>query len=128
MTIERLRRLHVHARRMSVAWIAALLLAQALALVHGVVHPGGHGAVAAAGASVRADAGAPFDPWADHDDGGAQCRLVDQLALGHALACTSAAPPAPAAAQVHAPLPRLPLHAQAAARAHRARAPPRATS
>ncbi len=99
------------------AWLLAMLLlgAQALGLAHRVAHGLG-GSVAAV---QKAWSG-------DHEAGGAECRLVDQLAHADALSSNpapAAAVPAALTAEVDGAASSLP---QAAPAAYRARAPPQA--
>lgn len=89
--------------------VAALLFAQALGLVHRVVH-----------APAAEPQGALFG---EHEHGDAQCQLVDQHAAEPAL--LAALPPLPAPARL--PLPALACpagHALAFVAAYAARAPP----
>jgi hypothetical protein len=94
--------------------LAALLLAaQGLGLAHHVAH--GQGGPATAHAS----------PWLDgHDDGSADCRLIDQL--GHADLAFGARAALPQAAVSAAPPARCrhPAQPLAPARPYQARAPP----
>lgn len=102
----------------------ALLLAQAIGVVHGIAHPHSRGGLPSA--TVAATVATGGVTWADnlHDDGSVQCRLLDQL--WHADAPTSALslPSAPPAAQtLFAPLRVAPC--ARVAQAYLARGPPR---
>jgi hypothetical protein len=98
------------------AWLLAVLLlaAQAAGLVHRVAHGGGGVAHAAHKAFS-----------ASHDEGSAECRLVDQLTHADAL-CGGDAPAAPAlAVQAAEPARAHGRLAEGAPAAYLARAPPR---
>jgi hypothetical protein len=103
----------------------ALLLAQWLALAHGVLHPGGGAARSALASATEADSPGWASLFGKHDggDGAAQCRLVDQLPGG--LLVAPALPPLAALPQA---LLRAPLFANVwqglQALGFRARAPP----
>jgi hypothetical protein len=103
----------------------ALLLAQWLALAHGVLHPGGGAARAALSSAAAAEVPGWASLFGKHDggDGAAQCRLVDQLAGGllvaPALPALAALPPA----RLQAPLFANVWEGQPAP-SFRARAPP----
>ncbi len=104
------------------AWLLALLLlaAQALGLAHRIQHAPGPGAAPAAAAVAAAPAS-----WADgHDAGGAECRLIDQLAHADGLCdATWAAAPVPPATEAHEAAPTVAPRAGSAS-AYLARAPP----
>ena len=106
------------ARSAASAWIfsatcAALLLLQLLALAHGIVHPATRGSASHASDSDhdhhehgRSELAGLFD--GQHDEGSAQCQLLDQLAHADALSAplvewTFAPPHAETAAPVPAP-------------------------
>jgi hypothetical protein len=100
------------------AWLLAalLVLAQALALGHGVRH----GPVL-----EGAQASMQGDDRHDHDPGSPTCRLLDQLAQDHLSGAAGTASPPPSAEMVLAlAAPR--GHLGATARPYQARAPPRA--
>jgi hypothetical protein len=103
--------------------VLALLLAQAIALAHGIAHPHSRGGLpfATVAATVPTGAGTWADGW--HDDGSAQCRLLDQLSHADALTPTWSLPFAPPSVQT----PVVPLRAAPCARvaaAYLARGPP----
>lgn len=76
--------------------VLALLLAQAIGLAHGIAHPGVRNNSGTAVAAALGGATNVFSPaHGSHDDGSAQCRLLDQLS--HADLLTPAVPPAVAA-------------------------------
>jgi hypothetical protein len=102
------------------AWIlaaacAGLLLLQLLASAHGIVHPATQGVASHASESIRDDHHHEHDRGelaglfdSQHDEGSAQCQLLDQLAHADALSApigdwTFAAPQAEIAAAVPAP-------------------------
>jgi hypothetical protein len=99
----------------------ALLLAQAIGLAHALAHPAAHAHDAVSSAVAHDD-----DGWFDahHDEGSAQCQLLDQLthADGPPPAAAGWAFAAPQAALVAAPT--APRRATAACGYH-ARGPPR---
>lgn len=70
---------------------AALLLAQALALVHGVHHAGGPARATALAASASVAAAGAVDALAGTHDGPV-CRLIDQLAHADAPPCLPVLP------------------------------------
>jgi hypothetical protein len=121
-------------RRRAAAWLVALalgwLLAQSVGLVHRTVHGGAAGpavAVALVHGHAHADAPAAREavPWfGSHEDGSAECRLVDQLS--HADALPVVAWPMVAIAALPVPIRWVPA---ALARRHigafQARGPPR---
>jgi hypothetical protein len=100
------------------AALCGLLLAQGLALWHGLAHR--HGPQPTVGVHSEA---APADHWG-HAEGEAGCRLVDQLLTGLAGVPT----PLLLALAVPAQAPRActaPAHARGSAASFLARAPPR---
>jgi hypothetical protein len=97
MPLTRLARLAAHplARHLAAVALWAMLAVQAIGLVHGIAHPKAQAALVSAIGSP-APAAAAGDA---HDEGSAQCRLLDQLAQAVALVAPPplAALPAPAA-------------------------------
>jgi hypothetical protein len=84
------------ARRQAIAFVAglALLCAQAVGLAHAVAHPQGGGPLAAEGHDPHHDHGHDHGPSlfdAQHDEGSAQCQLLDQLSHGDGLAAPALA-------------------------------------
>jgi hypothetical protein len=74
--VIRLLRHALHRRGTAFVAVLALLLAQGIGLAHGIAHPHSRGGLPAAQPLLAVDADTP----AAHDDGSAQCRLLDQLA------------------------------------------------
>ena len=112
----------LHRRRPLAALVAvaALLLAQALGLAHGVAHAP---QVAALAAPAHGDHDHGFD--AHHDEGSAECRLIDQAGHGDAVTAPVVVADVPRVGReargVAAPV----FLALAPARAYHARGPPR---
>jgi len=107
--------------------VAALLLAQAFGLAHGVVHAPGAGLLAQA-AHDADDRDRDHDhddgAFSQHDEGSAECRLIDQAGHGDAAAAPAVAaglPPAGRAAERIEPPARI---VKAGAQPYRARGPP----
>ncbi len=107
-------------RRAAPTWLHATLLAllllaaQAAGLAHRIAHAPGAASTAA------------YKHWSpEHEQGSADCRLIDQLAHADGL-CGDASPTTAAApADTPAPVPALRFVAAGAAAAYLARAPPR---
>ena len=115
------RLIHRYRQRIASVAMLALLLAQALALAHGIAHPlsrGGASWVTAASADVAGN-------WADqlHDGGSAQCRVLDQVAHTDALISASVLPSPPPPVVAPAAVPPVGLCARVAP-PYLARGPP----
>lgn len=111
----------------ALAWVLALLLAQTLGLVHGVLH--GQGRLAPT-AGVHAPRGDAPPGWllgwaADHDEGDATCQQIDQLGHGPALPVLESLPAFAPAVAVCATAPALPPVLRVA-QPYQPRAPPAA--
>jgi hypothetical protein len=122
--LSRLIRLY-RQRTASIARIAtvALLLAQAIGLAHGIAHPHSRGGLPSATAAITVADGASSWAGGMHDDGSAQCRLLDQLSHADALTPALSLPSAPPSVQTSA----APLRVAQCARvapAYLARGPP----
>jgi hypothetical protein len=112
----------LHRRRPLAALVAvaALLLAQALGLAHGVVHaPQALALVAPA----HDDHAHGFD--AHHDEGSAECRLIDQAGHDHRRGDRVAVADVPGVGREARGAAALSFVALAPARAYHARGPPR---
>jgi hypothetical protein len=96
--------------------VLALLLAQALGLAHGIAHPNAQG-LALVAASQAGHDHAHGDHA--HDEGSAQCRLIDQLTHADLLV---APPPATVPDLSPAPLPAFAAQRAPALEAERPRA------
>lgn len=77
--------------------VLALLLAQAIGLAHGIAHPSARNNGTAVPAAFDGGANIYSSVYGAHDDGSAQCRLLDQLShadlLMPALLPAAAVPP-----------------------------------
>jgi hypothetical protein len=111
----------LHRRRPLTAFmaVAALLLAQALGLAHGVEH-----APYAPGSATQAheDHAHGFD--AQHDEGSAECRLVDQAGHGDSAPAPTVAADVPHVGREARAVAAPACVALAPARAYHARGPP----
>ena len=111
--------------RLAGALALALLLAQWLALAHGVLHAGGGAARPVVSTAAKTDAPGWASLFGQHDgsDGPAQCRLIDQLAGGVLVAPAAPQCAALPPAQLQA-LPPVTARQGRPALNFRARAPP----
>jgi hypothetical protein len=111
----------LHRRRPLTALVAvaALLLAQALGLAHRVAHAP---LVLASGAQAHEHPAQGFD--AQHDEGSAECRLIDQAGHGDGAPAPTVVADVPRAGREALRVAAPAFVAQAPARAYHARGPP----
>jgi hypothetical protein len=114
------------ARRQAAAFAAvlALVLAQAVGLAHGLAHPQHDVGVAVAAAQDESGATGLQAAFEQHDEGSAECRLIDQAGHGDAASPAALAAWAFALPGFSAPAAPAAPRSSACARPYLARGPP----